>query len=104
MGNGETDMKPTFKNEPKHTGLYAVGNRAGAAIKIGGKTCGSIGGSSPHRGHFVQIAIKDSAERIEWRWIMPKTEFRNLPDAKEWVKANFDAIVAGRELHFFEED
>ena len=99
-------MKPTFKNEPKHTGLYAVGNRAGAAIKIGGKRCGNIGGSSPWRGHFVQIAVKAAPSESSpgWKWLMQKDEFSNLPEAKAWVKANFDAIVAGRELHFFEED
>ena len=99
-------MKPTFKNEPRYTGLYAVGNRSGAEIKVGGRRVGSIMPAGQGSGfqHGIQIAIKTGEENsCGWGWLMPKNKFDTLPEAKAWVKENFDAIVGGRELHFFDD-
>ena len=95
--------KVTFKNEPKITGLASVGNSHGAKVKVGGKRCGTILRSSWHNaGHQVQIAIK-SDDRSGFRWVMPKHTESSLSAMKEWVKANFDKLVAGHELHFFDD-
>jgi hypothetical protein len=95
-------MKVTFKNRPKHTGLYAVGNRAGADVKFGGKRCGTILDGGWRGGHRVQIAVKID-DHPGWGWVMPRHEEDDLKRMKEWVKENFAAIVGDRELHFFED-
>ena len=99
-------MKLTFKNEAKYTGLLAVGNRPGAQIKVNGKQVGNICGASfsvADFKHRVQIAVKDDAERIGWRWIMLKPKFTTRDAAKEWLRENFADIVAGYDLHSFED-
>lgn len=98
--------KLTFKNEPKYTGLMAVGNRAGSEIKLGGRRVGSILGASfsvSNFRHRVQIAVKDETQKCGWVWVMPKETFATRDEAKEWLRQNFDAVVSGRELHFFED-
>lgn len=98
-------VKPTFKNDPKYTGLMAVGNRPGATIKVRGKKVGYIGGASYSANgmtHSVQIAVK-SDNRCGWAWLMPKNRFSRLDDAKDFVREKFAGIVAGHELHFFED-
>ena len=99
-------MKPTFKNEPKYGGLMGIGNRPGAKIKVNGKHVGTILGASANIADFkhrVQIAVKDDAERIGWRWIMIKPKFTTRDAAKEWLRENFADIVAGYDLHSFED-
>lgn len=95
-------MKLTFKNEPKETGLRAVGNTAGAAVKVGGKRCGTIMGAGWKGGHRVQIAVK-SDERIGWSWVMPSHEDDDLRRMKDWVRDNFSRIIGDNQLHFFED-
>jgi len=99
-------MKPTFKNEPTYTGLMAVGNCSGAMIKVKGKHVGNILGASHAVADFrhrIQIAVKDNAERIGWRWIMLKPTFAHRDQAKEWLRENFANIVSGYELHTFDD-
>jgi hypothetical protein len=99
-------IKPTFKNEPRLTGLSAVGNRPGAEIKVNGKRVGTILGASfsvANFEHRVQIAVKDDAERIGWRWIMPRATFKTRDDAKVWLRENFAKVIGDRELHCFED-
>ncbi len=95
-------MKPTFKNHPKETGLRAIGRRAGADVKVGGKRCGTILGAGWGGGHRAQIAVK-SNERIGWSWVSVGHEDHDIKRMKEWVRENFAAIVGDRELYFFED-
>ena len=95
-------MKPTFKNHSRHTGLDAVGNRAGADVKVGGKRCGTIRDGGYRGGHRVQIAVKRD-EHPGWGWVMPRYEDDDLKRMKEWVRENFAKIVGDKQLHFFED-
>ena len=98
-------MKPTFKNDPKYTGLAAVGNISGAQIKINGKEVGSISSANVKSDfrHRAQIAIKDENERIGWRWIVPRISFSSVNEAKQFLRENWPDIVGSHNLHFFDD-
>ena len=98
-------MKPTFKNHPAETGLRAVGNISGADIKVKGKRVGTIIGASSFGGfkHRIQVAVKAETEKRGWRWIMPGISFGHRDQAKEWLRENFADIVAGHDLHAFDD-
>ncbi|HEV8036696.1 hypothetical protein [Yoonia sp.] len=99
-------MKPTFKNEPRAGGLAGIGNLPGAEIKVKGKQVGSILGANHAVANFrhrIQIAVKDDDERIGWRWIMPRVTFGSRDQAKDWLRENFADIVAGYDLHTFDD-
>ena len=99
-------MKFTFKKEPKQTGVAGVANPyPETAIKLGGKQVGQIcpptwrNSSTEWR---VSFAILDPAQDCGWRWVTFKKRFDSEPEARVWIQANAEALIA-KGLHRFEE-
>lgn len=82
----------TFKNHPKNTGLYSVGNPdSDIDIKVDKKKIGLILASSWQQKYWrIQIAIKkpvpDNNPNCDWKWTGFKKQFGESKDAKEFVK------------------
>lgn len=95
----------TFKNEPRITGLAAVGRTPGAAIKVGKLQVGSISGTSwvaTNHHHKVRLMVKEVENPCGWKWVELKYRGESLKTTKEWIKANWEAIYTKYDLHTME--
>ena len=88
----------TFKTQ-KSTGRYRSFYPDNHSIKIKGFECGSIGDEKPYKIRLMvwkndeDRAKPDDNKNCPWKWITLKKESETLQAAKEWLNANFDAIM-----------
>jgi hypothetical protein len=96
-------MKITFKKHERETGLAAVGaGHPNVDLKIKGKVFGYI--SSPNwrtKDNFWRIRLMIKAEEHPgWKWIQLKEELKDEMEARDFIKANEEAIQSKYELRF----
>lgn len=98
----------TFKNQPKQTGLAAIGNPyADIDIKCNKKVFGMIvapNWRSQNKNQWrITITVKEENNSEKWKWATFKQIFNNADDAKKWIKENYEKISEKTQIHFFED-
>lgn len=91
----------SFQKEPRHTGLYAIGNpNPDTNVKFGGKRVGTIRGPSAfgQDDWSVSFMVETREDHYEWRWARIKKRFATEPEARAFVKNNIEKIMAKHKL------
>jgi hypothetical protein len=106
----KTDMKISFKKQPKETGLAAVAHpNSETVIKVDGKRVGEISPPSAHTQDWkwrVRIVVKTDEEmhrNAGWKWLTFKVRFESEEEGREWFKTHAEKIASQYELHKFED-
>lgn len=88
----------TFKKEPRETGLAAVGaGDPDTIIKLEKKQVGYISGPnwrSTDQLWRVRLTKVDEKESCGWKWVTLAKKFDTEPEARAYLKENFDRICA----------
>jgi len=91
----------TFKTE-KPTGKWKSFDSDNHIIKMDKKEVGTIESDKPFKIRLMVMkndVITDNNPNCAWKWITLKKESETLEQAKEFLNANFDAIVSKFTLH-----
>lgn len=89
----------TFKKEPRETGLAAVGaGDPNTIIKLEKQQVGLIVGPnwrSKDELWRIQLTVVDEKElNCGWKWVTLKAKFETEPEARVYLKENFDRVCA----------
>ena len=90
LNESKGKVKFTFKTE-KPTGRYKSFDSNNHIIKLNGFGVGSIDDEKPHKIRLMvykKDVLEDGNPNCKWKWIVLKSNFENLEDAKKYILDN----------------
>jgi hypothetical protein len=98
--------KPTFKKEPRATGLARIADpHPSTTIKLGGKRVGQI--RPPHirdEKPVWSVSVMVTTDKHPgWTWVVFARKHESESDARAWVLANWDKIAEKNSIHALED-